>query len=115
MTAGRGACIHGNDRTPRPTGLVAGQAADRAAHIPAAALRLKERTLAATLPGLLAHAAGIDHGRMPHAWHDAVDADALSAVVCSHGPGHVDDRALRRGIQKTGVAADQTGHGGHVD
>ena len=103
-----------DDSGDRP-GIASGQEAGPCTHVPAVTLDLDEAAVPATLTPLIAHAAGVHHGRVDHAGADAVDADVVGGVVGGHGPCHVDHSALGRRIHEVWRAAQQAGDGSQVD
>ena len=63
--------------------------------VPAEPLDAEHRRLAPRLAAGRAHLPGIHARRVDRARRDAIDADALGAVIDRHRPGQRDDRALR--------------------
>src|SRR5712691_2842160 len=94
--------------------LVRQQEANGVADVPAEPLEAEHRGFAPRLAAGSGHLSGIHARGVDRAGRDAVDADAIGAVIDRHRPGQRDDGALRGRVGGEAARA-QRGNRRHID
>src|SRR5436190_6692943 len=105
--------VHWQRDAGNPARLVARQKNRRPGNVPPGALGAEQRRVAPALAQRLVHARR-HHRAVDQPRHDAVDADALPAMVARHRARDADDRGLGGGVRRALVGA-KTGDRGDVD